>query len=149
MVKAKSIEDFLALDKYAVVGVSKNKRKFGYIVFENMKKKGYDVYPINPKEDEILECTCYPDIKSLPEKVDGIIIVTPPEVTDKIVKEALEAGIENIWIQPQAESKAIMEFAEKNSYNIICKQCMLMHSQPRGIHKLHKNINKLFGTLPK
>jgi hypothetical protein len=149
MVKAKSIEDFLALDKYAVVGVSKNKRKFGYIVFENMKKKGYEVHPINPKEEEILDCVCYPDIKSLPEKVDGIIIVTPPEVTEKVIKEALEAGIENIWIQPQAENKSIMEFAEKNSYNIICKQCILMHSQPRGIHKLHRNIKKVFGTLPK
>lgn len=149
MVKAKNIEDFLNLEKYAVVGVSKNKRKFGYVVFEDMKKKGFDVVPINPNADKILDCTCYPDLKSIPEKVDGIIIVTPPEVTEKVVKEALEAGIENIWIQPMAENKSIMEFAEKNSYNIVCKQCILMHSQPKGIHKLHRGIKKVFGTLPK
>ena len=77
----KLVDDFVALKKIAVVGVSRKKAKFGNTIYREMREKGYWVYPVNPNADVIEGDTCYPDLLSLPEKVDGVIINVPPVQT--------------------------------------------------------------------
>jgi len=149
MVTQKNIEDFLTSNSIGIVGVSTDKKKFGYIVFKNLKDKGYNVIPIHPKNKEVLGCNCYSSLEDIPNKPDGIVIITKPEVSEKIIAEAIKLGIKNIWLQKNAENENIIALAEKGELNIIYGQCIMMHTQPKGIHKFHRNINKLFGKLPK
>jgi len=149
MISQKNIDDFLASETIGIVGVSENKNKFGYIVFDNLKEKGYNVIPVNPKTNEVLGVKCYPSLSNIPIEPEGIVIITKPEVSEKIIDEALKLGIKNIWLQKNAENKNIIALADKGEANIIYGQCIMMHAQPKGIHKFHRNVKKFFGSLPK
>ena len=70
MVKAESIKSFFRVSPIAVIGVSRKKNHFSYMVYETMKAKGYKVIPVNPNNDKVLGDICYPDLKSIPDKVD-------------------------------------------------------------------------------
>lgn len=151
MVKAESIHAFFQTPPVAVIGVSRKKNHFGDVVYETLKKRGLKVIPINPNADKTQGGdVCYPNLKSLPNKVDAAVILTAAKNTDAVVKEAIEYGIKNLWIQQKSETKSAIETAEKNNINVIHHQCILMFSEPvTGFHKFHRNIKKLFGKLPK
>lgn len=150
MTSKKQIEDFLSVKTVAVVGVSANKKKFGSIIFNDLKSKGYITYPVNPNTKEIDGEKCYPDLISLAGKAEAAVIVVPPEVTNVVVKDAFKAGIIKIWMQQGSESKEAIKFCEENNISVITNQCILMFAQPSGfIHKAHKWILNLTGQLPK
>jgi predicted CoA-binding protein len=116
-----------------------------------MKTKGLKVIPINPNTDKTQGGdVCYPNLKSVPSKIESAVILTAAKHTDSIVKEAVEYGIKNLWIQQKSDTKTAIELAEKNNINVIHHQCIMMFSEPvTGFHKFHKSIKKLFGALPR
>lgn len=69
-------------------------------------------YPINPKVQSVLGERAYPDLRSLPEPVEALSIITPPAVTEKIVEDAIACGVKYIWMQPGAESRQAVQAAE-------------------------------------
>ncbi|MCP5104255.1 MAG: CoA-binding protein [bacterium] len=140
----------MAQKKLAVVGVSRKKSKFGSVIFRELKQRDYGVFPINAYADTIEGEKCYPDLKSLPEPVDGAVIVVPPAETEKVVKDAAEAGISRVWIQQGAHSDAAVAFCKKNNIAVVSKECILMFADPTAhIHKFHRWLWKIFGKLPK
>lgn len=143
------IEQFLAAEPVALIGVSRNPKKFGYAAFKELKDKGLKVIPVNPFASEILGEKVFPDIKSLPPTVKGIIIMTKKDQTLSVVREAREKGLKNIWIQQQADTPESRKELEGSDINYIFGRCILMHYKPNGIHKFHKNLSKLFGFFPK
>ena len=72
-----------------------------------------DVVPVNPKADEVEGLQPIPIWRRFPAQVDGVSIITPPAVTERVVQDAVERGIKNIWMQPGAESEAAIEAAEE------------------------------------
>jgi len=117
------------LDKknvFAVVGASRNPKKYGHQVYKDLKEAGYEVYPVNPNANEILGDKCYPDLKSLPKKPDVVDLVVPPEVTKKIVRECKELNIKRVWMQPGAESEEAIEFCEENGIEVIHGMCIMV-----------------------
>jgi len=88
-----AVDDFLSQSVLAVAGVSKNKKKFGNTIFRELKDKGYRLFPVNPNADTIDGEQCFNSLKELPEEVGGVIIVTPPAETEKVVSDAAAAGI--------------------------------------------------------
>ncbi|MBL1212677.1 MAG: CoA-binding protein [Ignavibacteriae bacterium] len=150
MSKKESVENFISISKLAVVGVSSSGKKFGNTIFKELKKKGYEVYPINPAADKINGEVCYKDIDSLPEKVEGVITVVPPAATEKIVEDANIAGINSIWMQQGSESEKAINYCNENGIDVIHGECILMFAEPvESIHKFHKWLWKIFGKLPK
>ncbi len=113
------IRAFLDGRVFAVVGASTDRSKYGNMVLRVYQQKGLAVYPVNPKAREVEGLVCYPDLASLPEPVDGVSIVTPPAVTERIVEEAHEAGIERLWMQPGAESIKAVRRAEELGLQVI------------------------------
>jgi predicted CoA-binding protein len=107
------IRAFLDGDTFAVVGASGDRAKYGNKVLRVYLQTGRTVYPVNPKEAEIEGLPCYPDLASLPRKVYGVSIVTPPTVTDQVLQQAAEAGIRYVWMQPGAESPNWAERAQQ------------------------------------
>ncbi|MBN2174916.1 MAG: CoA-binding protein [Bacteroidales bacterium] len=149
MVSMENIREFTSQKNIAVAGVSRNSKKFGNAIFKELKKKGIQVYPVHPNMDEFEGQKCFPDIGSLPVEVSGIVINTRPDVTKKLVDEAKQKGIKNIWLQQGSADKDYLNNLETDNYNIISKQCILMFADPvNGVHGFHRWMRKNFGKFP-
>jgi len=120
-----SIAEFLRSKKIAVVGASNDPAKYGNIVFRKLKKQGYIVFPVNPDASWVAGQICYPTVQDLPEKVDGVVIVISPAFTEEVVKDALQMGINNIWIQPGADSLEAVKLCENQKALCIYRKCIL------------------------
>ena len=149
MATLKQINEFLDSQPIALVGVSRNPKKFGYAAFKELKKKGMNIIPVNPEANEIMGEKSYPNVKELPSDVKGIIILTKKDKTASVVRDAKEKGIKHIWIQQMADSKEASKELEGSDINYITGECILMHYKPHSIHKFHRAINKFFGKFPK
>lgn len=118
-------EEMLKMRNWAVVGATANKEKFGYKIYQRLKEKGYNVYPVNPNYQQIDGDKCYPSLSELPEKPDVIDMVVPPNRGIKVVEEAAELGIRNIWLQPGTVSEELLKFAEQKEVNTV-QACVLV-----------------------
>jgi predicted CoA-binding protein len=125
------IAEFLALPRYAVVGVSTDHKKFGYIIWRNLQKKGYDVYPVNPRYDTIEGERCYRSLAEVADRVDVVDVVVPPQVTEQIVRQCAELGLTRVWLQPGAESEEAIRFAEEHGVRVVHHVCAMALSGPR------------------
>ena len=149
MSSKKNVNEFLAQKKIAVVGVSRKKTKFGNTIYKELKQKGYQVYPINPNINKFEEDTCYPNLLSLPEKIDAVIINVPPARTEQVVKEVKAAGIKKVWLQQGSQSEAAVKFCEENGIDCVSNECILMFAQPTAFfHRVHKWVWGVLGKLP-
>ncbi len=122
------------LDKkniFAVVGASRNPKKYGYQLYKDLKEAGYEVYPVNPKAEEILGDKCYPGLKYLPSKPDVVDIVVPPRVTEEIVRTCKRLGITKIWMQPGSESEAAIRFCDNNNIEVVHSVCVMIERKKR------------------
>ena len=149
MANLKQITDFLDSQPIAIAGVSRNPKKFGYAAFRELKEKGMNIIPVNPEADSILGVKVYPNLKELPAGVKGVIVMTSKAITASIVREAIDAGIKQIWIQQMSDSKEAVELLKSSEINYITGECILMHYKPGSIHKFHRALSRFFGRFPK
>jgi predicted CoA-binding protein len=149
MTSLKQINEFIEAQPIAMVGVSRNPKKFGYSAFKELKEKGMKIVPVNPQADEIMGEKCYKNVSVLPPEIKGLIIVTEKSQTAAVVKEAREKGIRQIWIQQMAESPEAMQELSGTDINYITKECILMYYKANGMHKFHGVLKKIFGRFPK
>jgi predicted CoA-binding protein len=87
---------------FAVVGASRDPRKYGHQVYKDLTNAGYKVHPVNPNAEEILGNKCYSSLENLPKKPDVVDIVVPPEVAEETVKACKRLGITKVWMQPSS-----------------------------------------------
>ena len=111
---------------YAVVGASNNEEKYGYKVFKDLLEWWYKVIPINPNEKEILGIKVSPTLSATEKKIDVVIFVTAPAVTQKILEEVKSLGIKNVRMQPWAESNVAIDFCKKNNIDCIHDACIMI-----------------------
>jgi Predicted CoA-binding protein len=111
---------------WAVIGVSNDHAKYGYKVYIQLKNAGYSVYAVNPKLITIDGDPCYPSLASVPSKPDVVSVVVPPNVTEQIVRDCIDLGITNVWMQPGSESPEAIRNGEKNGLTVIHNQCVLI-----------------------
>ena len=113
------IDRFLAGPTFAVVGASADRAKYGNKVLRVYQQNGREVFPVNPKGGEIEGLRAHASLADLPTKPHGISVITPPDVTERIVREAAELGIEHVWMQTGAESERAVELAREAGMNVI------------------------------
>ncbi len=87
------IEDFLASGTFAVVGASTDRSKYGNKVLRCYQQHGRKVYPVNPRAPTVEGLRAYPSLAALPERVPAVSVITPPEITVQVVREAHAAGV--------------------------------------------------------
>ena len=149
MTTKEAVDNFLSQESIAIVGVSREGRKFGNMAYKELKSKGYNLYPINPNTDEVEGDRYYPSLKDLPEQVGGVLIVVPPEQTEKIVMEAKEVGINRVWMQQGAQSEKAINYCQENGIDAVHNECILMFAEPAGFpHRAHRWVWGLIGKLP-
>lgn len=121
------IKEFMAQKKFAVVGATDNAEKYGNQILHNLRDRGYEVYPVNPRLQTIESSKCYASLSELPEKVDVVDFVVPPTATEAILKECLELGLDRIWLQPGSESEAAIRFCEDNNLKVVHDVCVMLN----------------------
>jgi predicted CoA-binding protein len=114
-----AISEFLAGNVFAVVGASNDRWKYGNKVLRCYLQNGRKAIPVNPNATIVEGISAVPDLASLPEPVHGASIITPPDVTERIVEQAAAAGITRLWMQPGAESDRAIERAEELGLSVI------------------------------
>lgn len=149
MTSKQSIENFFTSKNIAVVCVSRKSTKFGNAIYKGLKKKGLNVFGVNPNMETVEGDKCYKSLNDLEGKIDGIVNVVSPNQTLQVVKEAYSIGVNNIWMQQGSETDEAINFCKENGINEIHKECILMLAEPvNSIHSFHKWIWKILGKLP-
>jgi predicted CoA-binding protein len=144
------IDTFLQGKKIGLAGVSRDPKKFGYTVFKELKEKGYEVFPVNPAAESIDSVKVFHRVGELPAEVTHLIVITPKKETEAVVREAVDHGIRNIWIQQMSDTVTALELARSSGVNLVHGECIFMWAEPvKSIHKFHKAIRGFFGMLPK
>ncbi len=121
------IETFLQESVFGVVGASSKPEKYGNKVLRCYLQNGRRAVPVNPVEKQIEGLDVVADVSQLPPEVLSLSIITPPQVTEKVVDAAIAKGIRNLWMQPGAESPAAVERARRAGLNVIADgSCVLV-----------------------
>ncbi len=110
---------------YAIVGASNNPEKYGYKVTKYLKESGYNVIPINPKEQKIQDMKAYKTLKACNKKIDTVIFIVPPKVTEQVLKN-MPAQIKKVWMQPGSESENAINYCKDNSIECTHKTCLML-----------------------
>lgn len=121
------IKEFMAQKKFAVVGATDNPEKYGHQILVNLRKRDYEVYPVNPRLKEIEGVKCFATLTDLPVKVDVVDFVVPPSATEAILKECLALGLSRIWLQPGSESEAAISYCKDNNLKVVHDVCVMMN----------------------
>ena len=150
------VRDFLAQKRIAVAGVSRNKshHPVGNLIYHRLKKTGHDVIPVNPHMQTFEGDRCYPDVGSIPGGVDGVVIITRPETTARIVRDCAAAGVRRVWMHQSAGkgtsvSADAVEFCHLHDISVIAGACPMMFGP--GVDLGHTCLRwylKLTGGLP-
>jgi predicted CoA-binding protein len=121
------IAQFFTSKAFGVVGASSRRHKYGNKVLRCYQQNGRRVIPVNPVEKEIEGLAVVVSVTELPAEVQSLSLITPPQVTEKVVEQAAAKGIRNIWMQPGAESPAAIAFCQKQGMNLIADgSCVLV-----------------------
>jgi len=120
------INAFLEAGPHAVVGASSRREKYGNKVLRCYLQNDRPVYAVNPNADQVEGLEAYDDLRSIPESVHGVSIITPPDVTEGVVAEAIELGIRHLWMQPGAESDRAVALAEQAGLSVIAGDACLL-----------------------
>lgn len=149
-----AVDDFLSQKRIAVAGVSRSRGQAANAVYCKLRDAGYDVFPINPNAVEVEGDRCYPDLRSLPEPVDGVVIATHPETSLEVVRQCAEAGIRRVWMHRSFGQGSVLEdaveFCRENGIGCIPGGCPMMFCRPVDVgHKCMRWILNLTGGLPK
>jgi len=150
------VRDFLNQKRIAVAGVSRDNRQHptGNLIYRRLKKTGHDVFPVNPHMQTFEGDRCYPDLQSIPGGVDGVVIITRPETTKRIVRECSDAKVPRVWMHQSigkgtSVSPEAVEYCRDHDISVIAGACPMMYGDGVDVgHACMRWFMKLTGGLP-
>jgi hypothetical protein len=144
------VEDFLACERIAVVGVSRSGKKFGNSAYRELRAKGYQVIPVHPAAAHVEGDPCVASLAAITPPADGVLIVVPPHEAERVVRDADAAGINRVWMQQGSQSDAAIEFCHEHGMRVVANECILMFARPTGwFHRAHRWLAGAAGQLPR
>ena len=148
--------DFLAQKRIAVAGVSRTPggSHGANVVYNGLRKAGYEVFAVNPNADEVEGDRCYHDIKSIPGGVDAVVVGTAAGVSADVVKECAELGVQRVWLHKAFGGGSFSEEAvsagKETGMTCIPGGCPMMYLEGADIgHRCMRWVLGLTGGLPK
>jgi uncharacterized protein len=151
------VHDFLAQKRIAVAGVSRDTsgHPAANLIYRRLKQTGHEVFPVNPNMQAFDGDRCYADLRSIPGGVDGVMIVTRPETTERIVQDCTGAGVRRVWMHQSltksgtSVSPAAVEYCEQHGISVIAGACPMMYGDGADFgHACMRWMLKLTGGLP-
>ena len=122
-------EILLSAKTVASVGLSSNQQKESFGIASYLKEQGYRIIPVNPTANEILGEKAYPDLSSIPEKVDVVQVFRKPEDVPPVVEEAIKIGAKVVWMQEGITHEEAAQKAREAGLQVVMDACM------RGTHR--------------
>lgn len=117
-------EILLSAKTVASVGLSSNQQKESFGIVSYLKEQGYRIIPVNPTADEILGEKAYPDLSSIPEKVDIVQVFRKPEDVPPVVDEAIKIGAKVVWMQEGIVNNEAAQKARDAGLQVVMDACM-------------------------
>jgi uncharacterized protein len=147
------IDEFLRTKRFAMIGVSRNRRDFSRRLFDELTDQGYDVIPVNPGAVSIEGKPCFRKIQDVEPRVSCALILTPRSITDRILLECADAGITLAWIYGISGEKDIgpdaVRIAQDHGIRIVPGFCPYMFMEEPALHHwLHRLMWKAIGRYP-
>jgi len=150
------VQDFLAQKRIAVAGVSRDQshHPVGNLIYHRLKTTGHEVFAVNPHMQTFEGDRCYPDLQSIPGGVDGVVIITRPTTTQRIVRDCNEAGVRRVWMHRSmgkgtSVSPEAVEYCHQHDISVIAGACPMMYGEGADVgHTCMRWILKLTGGLP-
>ena len=148
-----TIEDFLAQKRIAMAGISRDPASFSASLFKELCQRGYDVIPVNPKATEVQGRPCFARVQDIQPPVAGVLLMTSPEATEKVVRDCAEANVRRVWMYRATGTGAVstkaVAFCRERGIQVIPGQCPFMFlPEAGGIHRLHGFVRKITGRFP-
>jgi uncharacterized protein len=150
------VHDFLAQKRIAVAGVSRNHSHHpaANLIYQRLKTTGHDVFAVNPQMQSFEDDRCYPSLASIPGGVDGVVIVTRPSLTERIVRDCSDAGVHRVWMhQSLAKGSSVspeaVAYCQEHDISVIAGACPMMYGDGVDFgHTCMRWILKFTGGLP-
>jgi predicted CoA-binding protein len=148
------IQDFLGQKRFAIVGVSHRPGDFSRALFREFRARGYDVVPVNPAARELDGQPCFRRLQEIQPPVGGALLMTPPALTDRVVRDCQEAGVKRVWMYRSAGKGAAtadaVKFCESNGISVIPGECPWMFLPGASwFHRFHGLVKKIAGSYPR
>ena len=116
--------------KIALVGASNDRSKFGNRIYRDLRSKGYNVIPINPKDENIEGDKAYTSIQMMEELPDIVNLVVPPPIAMKVAQNAVELGVEYLWFQPGSESDELENWLkDTDGIKYLINACIMVETR--------------------
>ena len=129
----KQIIEFLSFKTVAVIGMSKHSSKAAHYVPKYLLDNGYDVTPVNPTADKILEINCYDSVSEINGPIDIIDVFRPSDQISSIIHDCIEKKPKVIWLQEGIHDFESEELARKAGILVVFNRCMLAEHQRLGL----------------
>src|SRR4051794_3486107 len=91
-------EEFLAQKRIAVAGVSRDPKQPANLIYRRLRDSGHEVFAVNPNAGEVEGDRCFPSVDAVPERLDGVVVVTPPAAAAGVVDDCARAGVPRVWL---------------------------------------------------
>ena len=123
------IKQIFSLKNVAVIGMSKHQEKAAHYVPKYLSQNGYNIIPVNPTADEILDKKCYPSVEDVPETIDIVEVFRPSDQVLPVVQQAIKKKPKVIWLQEGIHNAEAEELARKEGIKVVFNRCMLAEHQ--------------------
>lgn len=123
------IKKIFALKNVAVIGMSKNQGKAAHYVPKYLSENGYNIVPVNPTADEILDKKCYHNVEDVTEPIDIVDVFRPSDQVLPVVQEAIKKKPKVIWLQEGIHNAEAEELARNAGIEVVFNRCMLAEHQ--------------------
>ena len=117
-------ETMMKKNRWAIVGATDKKDRFGYKIPILMREHGYEVYGVSPKYDDIEGIKVYKSLADIPERPEVVNMVVNPAIAEGVLREAAELGINYIFFQPHSYDDETVKLAEELGLEVLLDDCV-------------------------
>lgn len=116
---------------FAVVGATDQPGKYGGIVYRDLKRKGFEVYAVNPYRETVDGDPSWPKVSDLPSTPTMAVFVVPAKRGLEVLADIARAGVNRIWLQPGASSPELIDALEAGGFDYVAEDCVMVKT--RGV----------------
>jgi uncharacterized protein len=148
-----AVAQFLAAERIAVVGVSRDSGSPANLIYRKLRANGHQVFAVNPRANQVEGDVCYPAVAAIPDGVEAAVVVTPPSAAAAVVDACAAAGVGQVWLHRSVGdgsfSPEAVERARVHGMKVIPGGCPMMYCSPVDPgHACMRAVMRLTGRLP-
>jgi|ERR1035438_1765127 predicted CoA-binding protein len=147
-------DGFLSQRRIAVAGVSRDSKQPANLIYRRLRDTQHDVFAVNPNAEEVEGDRCYRSVGAIADGVDGVVIVTTPQVAETIISDCAAAGIRRVWLHrglgPGSTSEKAVAACREQGIDVIPGACPNMFGATADpSHKCLRVMLQMTGKIPR